>query len=345
MYSLSKTSGMYKVNNIAIIFDVDGTLVDISESYAETVILTSYIYSEKILGIKNLPTISNWFTLDFYNDLKKLVGFNSDYVCTSVFVEFLLHQLDTTVIKVTTIPLMECSFSELNIESLSQLKERWITWLEKHYSDKISKPEEILQHSKFKELIKNSGPINKENYIERIFQEVYYGSDKFTQYYHLDPYYYKEKTGFYTKEKLLIPLFLLDDLKEQDIPLGIFTGRPRTDLKLLFEYYDLSKYFNEKYVITLTDMLAEEQKQHNIVKLSKPHPWGLKELQTRLGEKTNNILMIGDSPDDLLAAYNASIIPVHFNPKNKEKLQLGFTFKSLTKWDNLLDIINQYEKS
>lgn len=327
------------MNKYAIIFDVDGTLVDITESYAQTVILTSYIYCDKILGIRNLPKLSNWFTNDFYVDLKKISGFNSDYLCTVVFIDFLLLQLQTTTFSTTKIPFTTCSFFELKVSSLIHLQREWNDYLDKYFRNNDIEPDKIIGQSKYKKLIKDIGSIDDSNYIERIFQEVYYGSEKFFDYYGLPSKYYKEKTGLYTKDMLLIPYHLLDRLQEQNIPLGIFTGRPRSDLDLLFDNFSLSKYFESKYIITLTDIIEEEKRLQEPGKLSKPNPWGLLKLKTYMPSGIEKIFMIGDSPDDLQAALKAKVIPIHFTIVPDATLNMGFEFKSFSDWDRLNEIL------
>ena len=123
------------MTKISIIFDVDGTLVDISESYTQTVIMTSYIYCDQILGIKDLPALSYWFTKEFYNDLKELIGFNNDYTCTAVMIDFLLVQFNPKNYNTTNIPFLSCSFSGLHVNSLIQLKRRWLDYLENTYKN------------------------------------------------------------------------------------------------------------------------------------------------------------------------------------------------------------------
>ena len=75
-------------SDFSIVFDVDGTLVNIKESYSQTVSLTSFLYCKIILGIKNLPTFDKWIVNPFLLDLKKLSGFNSDYLCTTAIIDF-----------------------------------------------------------------------------------------------------------------------------------------------------------------------------------------------------------------------------------------------------------------
>ena len=224
---------------------------------------------------------------------------------------------------------------------MKQLKRKWLDYLETTYKSNQSKPETILEKSKFNVLIKNSGRLSETNYVERFFQEVYYGSEKFMENYGFNAIYYTHKTGFYTKEKLVIPYFLLDNLKEKGIPMGIFTGRPKLDLELLFDHFCLDKYFLERNIITLTDILLQEKKYNTNIDLSKPNPWGLKELERRL-PTSKDMIVIGDSLDDLLAAERAHMIPIYFNLENKNKLQANVKFQTISDWNELFDILKEF---
>ena len=323
---------------LVIIFDVDGTLVDVSQSYKLTDLLTSYIYADMILGIKDLPSPEDWFTVNFIDDLKEMVGFNNDYTCTAVLLDFFLSIISPTRETFETLPFSNVSYNKLGIKSLNGLKQSWDEYLQENYKDKEKRPELILEKSKWKDFIKNKGSLRGENLLERIFQEVYYGSTKFTEYFDLQTKFFTSEKGFFTKEKLLIPEELLKELHSKNILLGICTGRPRKDLDLFIEMFSLDNYFSKELIITLTDVQAEEERLGSKERLSKPHPWPLIELKRRLGNNKNKILMIGDSKDDLLSAEKSGIVPVLFSNSEKN-LQIGINYEKLISWNGILEII------
>lgn len=325
-------------NSIGIIFDIDGTLIDVSESYPQVVIVTTYIYCEKILGMKDLPMLENWFTIDFIQDLKNILGFNNDYVCASALINFIVGLCNPEDIDLDEIPLLPISFSNLNIPSITQLKDAWKNYLEKTFKIATKLPELVLQESNFRNFIKNTGLIEESNFIERIFQEIYYGSKKFKEYYKIEAKYFTQDDGYYKKEKLLIPESILKQLKNENVILGIFTGRPKNDLDLLFNYLSLNEYFNDKFIVTLTDVLEEEKKQNNSGKLSKPNPWGLTYLKTKF-PKLEKIFVIGDSLDDLQAAFQAGMNPILYKYNERAVKRLNFDFTIMNSWEVLMETI------
>lgn len=329
-------------NKTVIIFDVDGTLVDISKSYKSTDLITSYIYVQKVLGIKDLPALENWFTVDFIDDVKERVGFNNDYTCTATILDFFLQILELQVDNYDEISLKNVSFKILHIKSMSEVKTRWYKYLKEKFSDDEKRPEEILEESKWRILIQNTGSFRDDNYLERIFQEVYYGSKKFLEYFDLEPKFFTSEEGYYKKEKLLIPVAILDQLQSQGVILGICTGRPQEDLNLFLETFSLGNFFKKEFIITLTDIQKEELRLGTNERLSKPHPWPVLELKNRCG-LADRIFMIGDSKDDLISASKANIEPVLYSPK-AQILDLKIDYNQIQSWDELLEIIETFHK-
>src|SRR5512136_2593085 len=70
-----------------IIFDVDGTLVDVTRSYREAAPASARIYLE-LLGV--LPPV---LTGDVYDTFKRMTGFNDDWDLTAGLLRVLLAGL------------------------------------------------------------------------------------------------------------------------------------------------------------------------------------------------------------------------------------------------------------
>ena len=325
---------------LAIIFDVDGTLVDVSESYKQTDLITPYIYAQKALGIRDLPTVDNWFTVDFIDDLKEKAGFNNDYTCTTTLLDFFLEILNLKVDNYDVISMKNVSFETLHIKRMSEVKTRWYKYLKEKFSVDEKRPEKILDESKWRNLIQNKGSFRDINYIERIFQEIYYGATKFVEYYGIEPKFYQSDEGYYKKEKLLIPVELLKQLQSKNISLGIATGRPQEDLDLFIERFSLRDFFRKNLIITLTDVQKEEGRLESKEILSKPHPWSILELKRRLGNGYK-IIMIGDSKDDLVCASKGGVLPVLFS-NSENNLELNISYGRLDNWYDLLELIKDF---
>lgn len=94
-----------------------------------------------------------------------------------------------------------------------------------------------------------------------------------------------------------VPLFkgildVLSLLSELDVPMAIFTGRGEETTELLLEHHQIRHFF--KKVVA-----------HEHVERSKPAPDGIHLAASGLGLETSQVIHIGDSVTDLLAAAQA----------------------------------------
>lgn len=92
------------------------------------------------------------------------------------------------------------------------------------------------------------------------------------------------------------PLFpnareLVSQLAEQDVLLGVATGKARRGLDKVFASTGLGKFF-------VSSRCADECH-------SKPHPQMVEELMTYCGASPSDTLMVGDTEFDLLMGHNA----------------------------------------
>ncbi|MBB2479446.1 HAD family hydrolase [Bacillus sp. APMAM] len=127
------------------------------------------------------------------------------------------------------------------------------------------------------------------------------------------------KKGFLDDEKVLVKPEEIADLfqflKESDISIGIGTGRPELETIEPFAALGWLDQFDVQHIVTADDVLKAENTRGSGISLSKPHPFtylmalkgkGAKvdEIlnQTLPIENGNEVLVVGDSLADLLAA-------------------------------------------
>nr|WP_263325147.1 HAD family hydrolase [Neobacillus sp. Marseille-Q6967] len=127
------------------------------------------------------------------------------------------------------------------------------------------------------------------------------------------------KKGFLANETTLAPSDEIDGLfqflTDAGIKIGIGTGRPELETIQPFKHLGWIKHFDENHIVTADDMLRAEEEFPEQKPLSKPHPLtyilGLKGRETSVEtclsiplpiEKGEEILVVGDSLADLLAA-------------------------------------------
>jgi HAD superfamily hydrolase (TIGR01548 family) len=303
-----------------LIFDMDGVLIDVSNSYRETIARTIRIYFDECFGIKLKPITKAKISL-----FKSVGGFNNDWDLTSGFLLYLLS--------VSGLP--PCPkrrrFTDVK-EAISFLKRK-----SSEFTPLATKPPQKNHLSHFLTKVKGqggglkgvrhalkylwggwvygTGDLERENLVKRIFQEVYLG-EKFTPHYHL-PRLFFEGEGLYLQERLLIPRKILSSFRKK-MRLGIASGRPRFEAELALKRFRISPYFDS--VVTLDECEKEEARLLKVskkkVKLTKPHPYSLLKAIEQIGIPNLRCGYVGDVVDDMGAARAAC--------KESNMLVIGF---------------------
>ena len=260
-----------KVSNIdTLIFDVDGVLVDVRESYKNTVCLTVQFYFEEILQFKGSQKLILPEEVDYF---KMAGGFNNDWELTSAVILFYLMKT-----------------AEYNLKNIDKLRNKKPNL--KEYCTKILPSGGGLV--KAVELAKNNKHIKEtifrywdNNLITKIFQEIYAGKEYCFDIYGFNPSSIKSE-GLIKKEKIIINKKKIGFLKNFSI--GILTCRNISETKIFLERLNWNDMISEKNLVTADDGLG------------KPHPQGLKKLSINL--KTQLGLYTGDILDDLVTVKN-----------------------------------------
>lgn len=312
-----------------LIFDMDGVLIDVSRSYRQTILKTIELYLKSVLGFENGEKVVTEEDLSLF---KLVGGFNNDWELTSGILLYLLSLSGLPPCK-TKKPFTHIRevISFLQERSKSSLKDR-DKILYKGYKGNLDQFLKKVKSHKgglkgVRLALKNSwegwlyhqGDLNRENLVQRIFQEVYLG-EKFTSYYHLSPLFYQDE-GLYLKERLLFPKRILSRLHRK-VPMGIASGRPRAEAELALKRFQIDSYFD--YVVTLDDCLEEEERYCLTTgkrkSFSKPHPFSLFRVIEEAALSSPQCAYIGDSVDDMMAAQRAK--------KRVKMLAIGYTGSS-----------------
>lgn len=264
-----------------IIFDIDNVLIDTRDSYLETIRWTVEIYLThgKIplyeAAPKNLrPAL---LTPADIHQFKLLGGFNDDWDCCYG----LLHYLLSLNVVSRSIPALR---KAMNLKALA-----------------AKAPERPLRVEGITKKFGRSQFVMIEK-ISRIFQEIYLGKDLFKQTEKRDSAYWTKK-GLIRNEKMLIKPAHLEKLKAAGIKIGIATGRPRFEAMYSLQNFGVMKLFDAMTTIDEVRMAERMEKKS----LRKPHPFSLVETARKMRIK-ENLLYVGDLPDDVLAANRAKDI-------------------------------------
>ena len=150
--------------------------------------------------------------------------------------------------------------------------------------------------------------------VTRIFEQQYQGSDT--------------AKGLYKKEQLIGDRNILYTLQKQ-YKLAIVTGRPRHDAQRFLEDFQLADLFDS--VICMEDAPL------------KPRPEPVQKALSELG--ITRAWMIGDTPDDIIAARSARVVPIGVIPPGVNPKSLTTTLLKagaaivLNRWDDIMEKI------
>src|SRR4030042_3430778 len=294
-----------------LIFDMDGVLIDVSKSYRKTIQQTIQIYLETFLGFER--SSGGWITDEEISLFKSAGGFNNDWDLTSGFLLYLLSVSDITPLskrkRFSTV--QEIARYLKTKSSMAQRKTPKVN--RKHllcFLEKVTlsggglRGIRRLLGSSWEGWVYQTGDLDQENLVKRIFQEIYLGK-KFTSRYHLSPLFYMGK-GLYLQEKTLIPKKILAVLQEK-IRMGIASGRPRFEAELTLRRFRLLPYFDS--VGTLDECEEEEncifRSTGKKIICSKPHPYSILMTVQEIGIPHLECGYVGDVVDDMLAAKAA----------------------------------------
>ncbi len=294
----------------ALIFDMDGVLIDVSRSYRQAIIQTVDLFFTTGLG---LSTEDASLTLIDNNDiaaLKLAGGFNNDWDITAAFIIYFLEMLPP--FPMHTFPLKRHVPAILAYLQVAMGHRPDITLTMLHRDKDIRRLAEqvkkagggmdgltqVLTHRN-RHLISTGEDLLKGNLIKRIFQELYLGQELFEEIYGEKPVV-TQSNGLIKQESLFISPVILRELAEE-LQLGIATGRPRAEAEYALRNLDIEEYFGS--LVTDDDLSAAEAK-------GKPDPWMLLEAARRLHPTPARSAYIGDTPDDIRAAKAANqVVP------------------------------------
>lgn len=140
------------------------------------------------------------------------------------------------------------------------------------------------------------------------------------------------------KEELILDKDFFKDLKESGLILGVVTGRPKRDLKYLFDRFQLWEFF---------DAIIDDDDVGDI-NLRKPHPFPLHLCMESLGAKEG--IYIGDNNADYKMVkfykkiYGKPMEFIHFKKVFQENLPADFSIDSEEDLKEYLKVLTGLKK-
>ena len=309
---------MHKKKKKLIVFDMDGVIVDVSESYREAVRQTARLFFKGAPGWKSLP--DPLFSLSDLAGIKQSGGLNNDWALTYHVLDLLMTRVRVPNLSDETDPwlLHEKTLQGCGLQNL-------VDFLASHGSPLSRLHQKAGEHHSHFIQKMSSNDVGSGNVIKQIFQEIYLGRELFNTTYDL-PANTDTGEGLITREKLLIEPAVFKTLAAENL-LALATGRPGSEADYALDHFEIRAYFSS--VFSLDDCLRQEsallEKEHKTISLSKPHPFMLDAIAEIHAHETSQRYYIGDMPDDMLAAnrsgYGYTGIGIVTSAPDKTRLQ------------------------
>ena len=254
----------------SIVFDCDGVLIDVSNSYDLAIKKTVDFIIREI----NQTNESGLVTTSMIEGFKTSGGFNDEIDVTYAL-----------ILSIVAAKKVNESFSTFVLKVIKNADQTGIKSVEK-YLDDIN-----IDISDIKK--KLAYPSKKlQNPLSSIFDEIFYGHDLYLQLYNRKPQFF-DSLGFIENDVVLLNKDLITSLHEKfGKKIAIVTGRglvsAKHSLKDLFYEFDLN---NSRF-------LEDEPRE-----MAKPNPQSL--ISAIKGMNGNNSLYVGDSMEDYIMARKA----------------------------------------
>jgi len=257
------------------LFDVDGVLVDVRNSYNLAIKNTVEFITKHMTGT---PCSRRLVTDTLLLRFKQTGGFNNEIdISYAIILALLSRPFDESI----------ADKREFLFTVAKNANETGILSVEKYLSSLYT----LSRIEKLKSDLVYPAPVGK-SLLATVFDELFYGPTLFQKQHNMKPRYYHGKP-FIENDKLVVTKKTLNLISEKfRRNLAIISGRSRVaaqhSLKPLF------KIFNTKASVFLED----ENREH-----WKPNPYSIKKAMEYLGAKT--ALYAGDSIEDLYMTKKA----------------------------------------
>jgi len=284
-----------------LIFDMDGTLIDVRESYRAAAPLAATRYLE-LLGLAP-PELTG----DVYDQFKLMGGFNDDWDLTAGLLEVIVAALpavpplpdEATASQDALLAALRAAVSSFPNGRLPLPDFAGLIPLVRAAGGGPVGLRRVTGERN-RHLVWHTHDAATTDLVQRIFEELYLGADLFASAYGYPPRFHRG-AGLIETEQLLISPATLTALARH-MRLGIATGRADFELVYPMRRWKLNRYF--RVTTTMSDALQAQAPGGP--SLLKPHPYLLERAADALDPTgTLPAAYVGDAPDDIMAARRA----------------------------------------
>jgi len=248
----------------AIIFDCDGVLIDVINSYDKVILKTTDFFLKEFAKISDAIPI----TTQIIDAFKKTGGFNDEVDLTYA-----------AIISLTAANKLNTDGTEFIFQVIKIADETGIKSVEK-FLDTLN-----IDISEIRKKLDYPG-IHSENILYSVFDQLFYGPELYQKLFNKTSQFTDK--GFIEYDEVIVSKDLLENLKKRfNENIAIVTGRGMDSIS--YSLKELLKEFNIKNSVFLEDESRE---------LAKPNPESL--LRTIKGLNSSHCIFVGDSMEDLI---------------------------------------------
>ncbi|MBN2014793.1 MAG: HAD-IA family hydrolase [Candidatus Altiarchaeota archaeon] len=286
-----------------ILWDIDGVLIYVGESYRQTIINTVQHYFSEFIGLRLPDKLMTWKDTQGF---KFAGGFNDDweltYAAVLCYLSELVCRVDVSKLAVDRPQDLDGMLSVLkNLGSVCgdcslSLDLKPILKKLKEYGGGLSALDKALPEF-FGDYVGKARDFWFPELVKRLFEEVYLGEELFREKYGVGRRFAVGE-GRILKETSLVDIETLLEFRK-NYYFGIVTGRERFEAEFSLRQHLLHRVFPPELIVAREDI--EERK---------PSPQPLIECSELVRKKyalskNTGVIYVGDSLDDLAAARNA----------------------------------------
>ena len=293
-----------------LIWDIDGVLIYVRESYREAIVESAKYYMKELMGIK---TESSLLSVEDTQRFKMAEGFNDDWKLTYAFVLCLLAKAvskNRSLLAINESPadlpgkldLLKKAGAMASDTDLSIDYEKIVSEV-KTAGVGLEGVEKALVNIFGAGCVEAAKRIWLTDVIKQVFQEMYLGTDLYEKKYGAAPRFFK-RPGLIRHEHPIVSLKTLEKLSERFV-MGVASGRERFEAEFSLKEYGFDAFIPLEYAVTSED-----------VSHGKPDPESLLLCQKKIVRAGKlscgpvGAVYIGDSVDDIRAAKNAGFFSV-----------------------------------
>jgi phosphoglycolate phosphatase-like HAD superfamily hydrolase len=299
-----------------IVFDCDGVLLDVRESYCRAVARTTSVLVETMTGFK-VP--EELYDTKLNRVYKRTGGFNNDWALTYAFIMRTLAELPEGALEKLRKIARKALKSRTLFETLKQLRDNSIETeipVETLYNKLTSFTEELDSsggEDSDRLLLGQVGPEIRdvlgypygvgESLLATVFEEIFSGTELFELNFGIKAIYGVEGSGFIVNETVIIEEATIRRLTELlgGARFGIASSSPAATA--LYALGDtVSRICEDAWVWHET--VDEAQALEGVTRLHKPHPFSLLKASEPF-QPYRRVLYVGDTMTDRLMVRNA----------------------------------------